>query len=194
MGAVSSVAWRRGRTYRPGQLVSFRGLLYQTVRATQIQPPNVPWYEVASAGEAFSPLDSYWLRLLGSSMLLTNGEVEPIRIGQPVYVSGNNTCRLAEVGIDEKTRVFGLVKSPRIDPTYRGEVAIHGVLEATTEQWDAVTTDSGGLIPGASYYLSTLPGGLTKTVPFVAGHFVVPVGIAQSSCEFLLQVRSSVRL
>ncbi len=193
---MATVSWRRGRTYRPGQLVSFHGLLYQTVRATQMQPPGAPWYVVVDTVTAFSPTDSSWWHLVGSfeSVLLTNGESDSIRIGQPVYISGENTCRLAKADSEDKARVCGLVKSGAVDGGNVGAIAIRGLLEATADQWDTVTGEHGGLLPGADYYLSSVPGGLTRSAPSSVGQFVVPMGVAQSHCGLLLQIRSRVRL
>jgi hypothetical protein len=177
-------------------LVSFRGLLYQTVRATQMQPPRAPWYAVVDTATAFSPIDSSWWQLFGSfeSVLLTNGESDSIRIGQPVYISGENTCRLAKADGEDKIRVCGLVKSVAINGGNVGAIAIRGSLEATADQWDAVTGEHGGLLSGADYYLSSVPGGLTRSAPLSVGQFVVPVGVAQSHRGLLLQIRSRVRL
>lgn len=64
-----------------------------------------------------------------------------------------------------------------------------GPLTLTTAQWDAVTGGSGGLTPGAPYYLSAATAGrITATAPSAGGQFVTQVGIAMSARTMLVQI------
>lgn len=64
-----------------------------------------------------------------------------------------------------------------------------GPVTLTTEEWDAVTGESGGLQPGSTYYVSdTTPGQITFVRPTTTGHFVTQVGIALSTTDLLVQV------
>src|SRR5262249_5135378 len=46
-----------------------------------------------------------------------------------------------------------------------------GVVSLTETAWDAVTGDTGGLVPRGEYYLSLSPGRLTQTPPTAPGTF-----------------------
>lgn len=71
-----------------------------------------------------------------------------------------------------------------------------GVLTLTTEEWDAITTLSGGLTPGAVYYLSPgfREGQLSSTKPTSGGDFVTQVGIALSPTDMMIQISATVGL
>ena len=115
----------------------------------------------------------------------TNGEASAIAIGRAVYVSAANQVRLANANSASTTNVVALVASTSINSSASGNIAVAGMLEATTTQWDAVTGQSGGLTPGATYFLSnTTAGALTTTAP-TSGH-VVPVGIALGTTKLRL--------
>ena len=115
----------------------------------------------------------------------TNGEASAIAIGRAVYVSAANQVRLANANSASTTNVVALVASTSINSSASGNIAVAGMLEATTTQWDAVTGQSGGLTPGATYFLSnTTAGAITTTAP-TSGH-VVPVGIALGTTKLRL--------
>lgn len=115
----------------------------------------------------------------------TNGEASAIAIGRAVYVSAANQVRLANANASGTTNVVALVASTSINSSASGSIAVAGVLEATTTQWDAVTGQSGGLTFGATYFLSnTTAGAITTTAP-TSGH-VVPVGIALGTTKLRL--------
>ncbi len=62
-----------------------------------------------------------------------------------------------------------------------------GPLELTTAQWDALTSDSGGLVQGDIYYVSsTSSGKLVKVPPSAGGSWIVQIGIAISSTVMLI--------
>lgn len=67
-------------------------------------------------------------------------------------------------------------------------VMFAGPLEATTDQWDAVTGDSGGLVTASPYYAGTTTGTLTTTAPSGPGTLVVAVGIALSPTAMMIQI------
>lgn len=115
----------------------------------------------------------------------TNGEASAIAIGRAVYVSAANQVRLANANSASTTNVVALVASTSINSSASGSIAVAGMLEATTTQWDAVTGQSGGLTFGATYFLSnTTAGALTTTAP-ASGH-VVPVGVALGTTKLRL--------
>lgn len=117
---------------------------------------------------------------------MTNGESVAIAIGRAVYVSGNNTVKLADASNIATSNVVALVATPSIAGSATGSFAVAGVLTATTTQWDAATGQSGGLTPGATYFLSnTVPGRITAAPPTISGN-VVPVGVAIGTTKLRL--------
>jgi len=68
-------------------------------------------------------------------------------------------------------------------------VQMSGVLHLTTEQWDAVTGQTGGLTDGATYFLSADAEGMMTTIaPLGDGELVTPLGMALSPEDFLIQI------
>lgn len=66
-----------------------------------------------------------------------------------------------------------------------------GPVTLTTDQWDLVTGESGGLSQGAIYYLDwgfDSFGKLTQVKPIDEGMMIVQVGVAQSSTTLLLSL------
>lgn len=117
---------------------------------------------------------------------MTNGESVAIAIGRAVYVSGNNTVKLADASNIATSNVVALVATASIAGSATGNFAVAGVLTATTTQWDAATGQSGGLTPGVTYFLSnTVPGRITASAPSISGN-VVPVGVAIGTTKLRL--------
>lgn len=113
-----------------------------------------------------------------------NDNANPITKGQPVYTSGAGEVDLARANALSTAQILGLVKDATINDVESGKIQTDGVLMATTGEWDAVTGDSGGLTPGADYFLSpTTAGMLTTTPPSTIGQFVTFVGRALSTTE-----------
>ncbi len=76
----------------------------------------------------------------------------------------------------------------------RALIQYAGPLTLTTAQWDAITGGSGGLTRGVPYYLSPATAGrLTTTKTVVSNQFVVPIGIALSATDLLIQTGSPVK-
>ncbi len=86
------------------------------------------------------------------------------------------------------TRVIGLV-TELVPAGLRNEATVQatGRLTLTTAQWDVVTGQSGGLTPGAPYYVSDEDAGeITTTAPSDLNSVVLLVGIALNSVTLLL--------
>jgi hypothetical protein len=75
-----------------------------------------------------------------------------------------------------------------VDTIYAGSVSL------PESDWQTVLgTSSGGLTPGAIYYVSdTTAGQITSTPPFTEGHFVIQVGIAESATSMFIQPGTAV--
>ncbi|USV40966.1 hypothetical protein [Xanthomonas phage BUDD] len=124
---------------------------------------------------------------------LTNGNAGAIVIGRAVYISGANTCDVANANNYGTASVIGIATSVTTASGAAVNVAVSGVVTATTAQWDVVTGQSGGLTTGAKYYLSnTTSGALTTTAP-VTG-ILAPVGIAVSTTKLALRLERVVVL
>ena len=114
----------------------------------------------------------------------------------PVYVSVAGSVDKADAGATSTTRVIGLVADTAIATTVAGNIAVAGILTASTVQWDAVVTSgSGGLIAGSTYFLEPgTPGKLTTTAPSGAGEYVAPLGIALSATKFKIAIDPTIQL
>ena len=95
---------------------------------------------------------------------------------QPASASESNGANL--VGLAAATGIEG--QSVR--------VILAGPLEATADQWDAVTGDSGGLVTASPYYVGTTAGTLTTDVLSAPGTRVAAVGIALSPTVMMIQI------
>lgn len=125
----------------------------------------------------------------------TNNNAGAIVIGQAVYVDGAGTVDLAQADALSTSEVLGLVADVSIAAAASGGILTDGRLVATTTQWDAVTGQTGGLTPGAKYYLSAATAGmLTTTAPNVDGNVVAPVGKALSTTEMEINIEHTILL
>jgi len=129
-------------------------------------------------------------------VFVSNANAGALVIGTPVYKTAvTDAVDKADADALATARVLGLVADTTIAIAGSGNVITDGRLAATTGQWDAVTGETGGLTPGAKYYLSTAtPGMLTQTVPSVDGHVVAPVGTAKSTTEMSITIERIVIL
>jgi len=128
----------------------------------------------------------------GSSSVvdLENGNAGSIVIGEPVYSSASGEVNEAKADAVSTSYVIGLVADTTIATAATGSIAVGGVLEATTGQWDTVTGGSGGLTFGDKYFLSAAAAArLTKTAPSTSGDVVFLVGVALSSTKMKLVLR-----
>jgi len=131
----------------------------------------------------------------GNAVSQTNGEASPIVIGTPVYNDGNDSVKKAKADAAGTKDVIGIILDASIASGIAGYVQLDGILSATTGQWDAVAGTTGGLTKGTRYYLSAATAGLlTATAPSAVGQYVVEVGIAISTTELVLNVKSPLLL
>ena len=111
---------------------------------------------------------------------LTNNQGSTIAICRAVYSDTSGTVKLAQANA-AATRLFtGLVLDTSIGSAASGNIAVGGIMTATTVQWDAVTGQSGGLTAGSKYYLSSATAGaITSTLPTT--NYMVYIGKALST-------------
>ena len=178
-------AWSGSTAYAVSDGVTHNGTSYVCTTAhTNHEPPNASYWDVLAAGGSG-----------GLDEQLVNGESVSITICQAVYIGGVSTCRLARANALSTSRPVGLVKDTTIAAGAAGAVTTNGIVTATTAQWDAVTGGSGGLTPGAVYYLSSATAGnITSTPPSADDSFVCQLGVALSATKLSMQVGSVIQL
>lgn len=95
----------------------------------------------------------------------------------------------ATAGVNPPPPVIGLPAGP-LARTFPGPVQHSGSISLLETQWQQVLgTSSGGLTPGATYYVSpTIAGQLTPTMPVAFQSWAVQVGIAESTTSLFLQI------
>lgn len=116
-----------------------------------------------------------------SGSLLVGAPVRPsTNPGHPVV--GARGDSLADA------RVIGLL----LGPGNNGErqlVRTQGSVQLATSEWDAVAGTSGGLTPGAAYFLSAATAGrLTATAPVATGNVAIQVGVAINATTMIVQI------
>lgn len=109
---------------------------------------------------------------------------EAVVVGQPVYISGNNTVNLASASDVTTSKVFGLVI---VGATANNQASV--VSEGSVEQadWTSVT-GTALLTPGSIYYLSTAIGEMSVSPPDGEGEVVVMLGTAVTTTKFDVNV------
>jgi hypothetical protein len=130
------------------------------------------------------------------SFSLTNGSAAAAPICSPVVLTGTaDTFVLARADASGTADTFALVSAPSIAAAASGAVQTDGFFTATTTQWDVVTGQTGGLTPGAAYFLSaTTAGRLTTTAPTATGQFCGYIGRAISSTVLEISLDRAIAL
>ncbi len=123
-----------------------------------------------------------------SSLSLTNGSVVDLPPGVPAYIESANTFERATA--DAYPNVIGLT-TEGITSSVNGIIQTDGVLTLSTAEWDAVTGDTGGLTPGATYYLATI-GGLA--IVAVATGYLTRIGIAVNDTDLDIKISRPIKL
>lgn len=127
------------------------------------------------------------------AITLTNNQGSTINIGQVVYSFSADNVRLGIASGSGSKGAIGLVGDTTIANSASGSIITHGVLSATTGQWDAVTGQTGGLTSGALYYLDNATAGAMSTTAPASG-WVICIGRALSTTKFLINIGESVKL
>lgn len=127
---------------------------------------------------------------------VTNGESSAaIVIGAPVYASAADTVKRAQANAKSTAKLAGVGYDATTAAAGVGNIAMSGVIVATTAQWDAVAGTTGGLAFNTIYFLDPSNAGkITSTVPTTAGQCNVIVGLALSSTELELQISQPILL
>jgi hypothetical protein len=102
---------------------------------------------------------------------------ETVVVGQPIYISGDNTINLADADTDATSQVFGLVS---VGASANGTANVLSEGSVNQADWTSVI-GATSLTPGSLYYLSSTAGELTTTKPTGNG---VQVGRAVTTTKF----------
>jgi hypothetical protein len=125
----------------------------------------------------------------------TNGEADALVIGSAVYNDLADSVKRGQSNAAATSEIIGFATAVTIATGQPATVQTSGVLEATTDQWDAMSDLTGGLNVGEVYYLDdAVAGEITATAPTTAGKYVVRVGRAISTTGLLIEIRSPILL
>lgn len=126
---------------------------------------------------------------------LVNDNAGAVVIGAPVYSSAAGHFDKANATAAATAKAIGLVTTTSIATGASGQVAVDGLVTATTAQWDAVVTGaSGGLVFNTSYYLDTTAGKITTTPTTTVGQNNVFLGKGLSTTVMDLSIRQPILL
>ena len=115
---------------------------------------------------------------------MINEDLNPIVKLSPVYISSSANVKPAQANAPATSKVIGLAVE-QIAPAANGSIQ--------TDGWDGVTGQTGGLTPGATYFLDEAnPGKLRVTAP-TSGSLVV-IGDALSDVALDLNVEKPILL
>lgn len=114
---------------------------------------------------------------------------------QTVYVKSDGTVAPARANASGTAEAAGLVAQPTIANEAEGTIQTNGRIEADTEDWDAVTGQTGGLSPGKFYILS--PDTAGQMIPIdsdtiTAGQYITVVGKALTTTAFKIEPEISI--
>lgn len=127
---------------------------------------------------------------------VTNGEASAaLVIGTPVYASAADVVKRAQANAKTTSKLAGLWYDATTAAAAVGNLASDGVIVATTVQWDAVASTTGGLTFNTTYFLDPVTvGKITATPPITAGQCNVVIGVAISATELFLQIEQPILL
>lgn len=130
---------------------------------------------------------------LGPNQAVSNNPADDISVdlGAPVILldeldlcdasaAATSNCAGLCCGAGERNAVLGAPGQVRYQ--------FAGPLKLTTEQWDNITGQSGGLTPHSTYYLSVTTGKLSTTKPVGGTDFIAPVGFAMNPTTMMIQI------
>jgi hypothetical protein len=115
-------------------------------------------------------------------LLQISSSASTLTIGMPVYITNGNY-------------VLGLVLNNTVSVGNVASILAEGKITAPTASWDSITGQSGGLTPGAFYYLSDVTnGGLSTAIPTTSRHWIVRVGQAFTSTMMFVKISPFIQL
>jgi hypothetical protein len=126
---------------------------------------------------------------------IINNTTNNFIFGQPVYSLAGASVDLAVATNIDKKDLIGIISSNSIlSGGGLGNILFSGKLTGTTQQWDAVTSMVGGLVPNKKYFLDINTGLLTINVPTDIGQFICQVGRAISTTELIIKIEQPITI
>lgn len=123
-----------------------------------------------------------------------SGELVDLPRGTPVALVSSVLVRATSAGPGLPAgKVFALVSDAALPASGFGNVIAAGSLSAATGEWDTITGSFGGLVPGSTYFVSSIPGMITST-PNLAGVALALIGFAVSTIRMRLALGNSIIL
>ena len=114
--------------------------------------------------------------------------------GAPVYVPTTNAVDNADARVTAFAVVVGM-SIARTLATAPATIQTAGTLTLTTVEWDAIAGTVGGLVGGTAYYLGDMAAGtMMAPAPSTPTEWVVPLGVALNTTDFLISIGSRVQL
>lgn len=108
---------------------------------------------------------------------------ETVVVGQPIYISGDNTINLADADTEVTLQVFGVVS---LGASANGTANVLSEGSVNQVDWSSVIGTTN-LTPGSLYYLSSTAGQMTTSKPASNG---VQVGRAVTATKFDIEVNN----
>jgi hypothetical protein len=131
-------------------------------------------------------------------LLQISSSASTLTIGMPVYINqSSNTVdkAVADNSVTNGNYVLGLVLNNTVSVGNVASILAEGKITAPTASWDSITGQSGGLTPGAFYYLSDVTnGGLSTAIPTTSRHWIVRVGQAFTSTMMFVKISPFIQL
>jgi hypothetical protein len=145
-------------------------------------------------------VDTYGRVIFGSAVApssnnmssFINNETSLLIFCSAVYADASGSVKRANANALGTCLVVGLAAAD-IGPGSLGNIVTSDEIVATTNQWDAVTGQTGGLTQGARYFLDGTTSGRITTTPPTSG-FVCPVGKATSTTKMLVAITDRIQL
>ena len=130
--------------------------------------------------------------LIASGTFLASAEAATVVAGSVVYSSAAGVFKKAIANAAVSAYALGMV-SADVTTGATGAIITGDEINLTTAQWDALSGQTGGLTPGATYFASnSLAGGITSTVPSTG--YVIALGHALSATKFFIRVGTKIQL
>lgn len=122
----------------------------------------------------------------------TNADSSTAVSGMAVFSFGAGTFKLGRADSVNTCEIVGLMVEDVLS-NGSGRFQCNGEVTLTTAQWDAVTGATGGLTPGATYFLSNVSSGkMTPTVPSTG--VIARLGVALDATKFLVKIEPTIQL
>jgi hypothetical protein len=113
---------------------------------------------------------------------------ETVAVGQPTYISGNNTVNLADASLSSTANVLGLVS---VGASASNTATVLSEGSVNQADWTSVIGTTN-LTPGSVYYLSGTTGKMTTTKPTGGADVIIQLGTAVSVTKFNIEVQEVV--